>query len=232
MEDRVHPQTSVGGRPGWITTEDFGLGMITNWGAHHVDLMLWALGLELSGPKTVEARAEFMRDDVWTVHYTYHVEMAMPNGAQVILDDKFENGLLFEGTEGSIFCSRGSERVTASDGNAGDAPAKGPLRPSKKSILDPLPASAIRWMPSDNHYLNWLEAIKANRDPIAPIDQSARSLEACAAAWIGMKLGRKLTWDVQAERFVGDDAANAFLGRKSRKSEYDIALIMRKAGLA
>ena len=137
----------------------------------------------------------------------------MPNGTQVILDNKFENGLLFEGTEGSIFCSRGSEKVTASDGNAGDAPTKGPLRPSKKSLLDPLPSSAVRWMKSDNHYLNWLEAIKANRDPIAPIDQSSRSLETCAAAWIGMKLGGKLTWDARTERFVGNDAANALLSR-------------------
>ena len=237
IEDRVHAQKAYDarngyGRPGWITTEDFGLGMITNWGAHHVDLMLWALGLELSGPQTIEAKAEFMKNDVWTVHTTYRVEMAMPNGTQVILDDKFENGLLFEGTEGSIFCSRGSERVTASDGNAGDAPTKGPLRPSKKSILDPLPSSAVRWMPSDNHYRNWLEAIKANRDPIAPIEHSARALETCATAWIGMKLGRKLTWDAKAERFVGDEAANALLSRKARKAEYDIALIMKKAGLA
>jgi myo-inositol 2-dehydrogenase/D-chiro-inositol 1-dehydrogenase len=231
MEDRVHPQHNLG-RPGWITTEDFGLGMITNWGAHHVDIMLWSLGLELSGPKTVEAKADFMKNDVWTVHYNYHVEMAMPNGTQVILDNKFENGLLFEGTEGTIFCSRGSEKVTASDGNSGEAPTKGPLRPSKKSILDPLPDSAVRWMKSDNHYLNWLEAIKAKRDPIAPIDQSSRSLETCAAAWIGMKLGGKLTWDAKAERFVGNDAANALLSRKARKAEYDINLIMKKGGLA
>lgn len=231
MEERCHPQTGYG-RPGWITTEDFGLGMITNWGAHHIDLMLWALGLELSGPKTIEAKAEFMKNDVWTVHTSYRAELAMPNGTQVILDNNFENGLLFEGSEGSIFCSRGSEKVTASDGNAGEAPTKGPLRPSKKNLLDPLPASAVRWMPSDNHYLNWLESIKANRDPIAPIDHSARALETCSATWIGMKLGRKLTWDAKAERFVGDDAANALLSRKPRKAEYDINLILKKAGLA
>jgi hypothetical protein len=87
-------------------------------------------------------------------------------------------------------------------------------------------------MKSDNHYLNWLEAINARRDPIAPIEQSTRALEACAASWIGMKLGRKLTWDAKAERFVGDDEANAFLSRKARKPEYDITLIMRKGGLA
>jgi len=229
MEGRVHPQAGYG-RPGWITTEDFGLGMITNWGAHHVDLMLWALGLEQSGPRTVEARAEFMQHDQWTVHTTYHVELAMPNGTQVLLDNKFENGLLFEGEEGTIFCSRGSERVTASDPNA--AAAAAPLRASKPSLLEPLPSGAFRWMPSDNHYLNWLEAVRDQRDPIAPIEHSTRALETCAAAWIGMKLGRKLDWNPETERFVGDEAANAYLSRRARKPEYDIALLLAKAGLA
>jgi hypothetical protein len=80
--------------------------------------------------------------------------------------------------------------------------------------------------------LNWLESVAANRQPIAPIEQSARSLEACAAAWIGMKLKRKLTWDATTEMFVGDDQANAMRERKARKPEYDINVVMNKAGLA
>jgi len=228
-EDHVHPQHGIG-RPGWITTEKFGLGMITNWGAHHVDQMLWALGLEHSGPKTVEAQANFMTNDVWTVHTNYHVEMEMPNGTQVILSDKFENGLLFEGTEGSIFCSRGHERVTASDPNADTGPDRS-LRASKASLLSALPSDAVLWMPSKNHHLNWLESIKANREPIAPITQSSRALETCAASWIAMKLGRKLVWDPAGERFVGDEEANTYLSRKARSAEYDINVIMKNAGI-
>jgi predicted dehydrogenase len=234
MEGRVHPQNSFDGRPGWITTEDFGLGMITNWGAHHMDLAQWAMGMELSGPTTIDAKAEFMTNDVWTVHSTYHVEMSYADGAQVILDDKFENGLRFEGSEGWVFCSRGNVRVTASDGNAmvPEDVTRGPLRASDPKLLSALGSDAKRWVPSPNHYLNWLECIAANRDPIAPVDQAARSLQACAVAWIGMKLKRKLTWDPGKEAFVGDAEANALCSRKPRKSEYDIAAVMKKAGLA
>lgn len=230
MEGRVHPQDGFG-RPGWITTEDFGLGMITNWGAHHVDIAHWAMGQELGGPATIEARADFITNDVRTVHHHYHVEMLYPGGVEVILDDKFENGLMFEGSEGWVFCCRGSERVTASDPNAADG-AVVPLRASDPKILAPLGTGAQRWPASRSHYLNWLESIVANCQPIAPIDQSARSLEACAAAWIGMKLQRKLTWDVAHEAFVDDDAANALRSRKPRKAEYDINVVMQKAGLA
>jgi len=233
MERRVHPQDSFEGRPGWITTEDFGLGMITNWGAHHVDIAQWAMGQELGGPLTVDARAEFMKDDAWTVHTTYHVEMQYPNNVLVILDNQFETGLRFEGDEGWVFCTRSEEKITSSDPNS---PAGGevlpPLRASDPKILSPLTGNATRWAPSSYHHLNWLEGILANRQPIAPIDQSARSLEACAAAWASMKLKRKVTWDAASERFVGDDAANALRGRQARKPEYDFEVALKKAGLA
>lgn len=232
MELRCHPQDNIEGRPGWITTEDFGLGMITNWGAHHMDIAHWAMGMELSGPLTVEAKADFMKDDVWTVHTSYHVEMMYPGNIKVIMDNSFTNGIQFDGTDGTVFCARGSERVTASDPvNAGDN-KKSPLWASNDKILYPRvgPEGKI-WMPSIDHYRNWLESINSRKDPIAPVDQSSRSLEACAIAWIGMKLNRKLSWDANKEKFIGDKEANAMLARKARKAEYDIALLMKKAGL-
>jgi len=233
MERRVHPQNALEGRPGWITTEDFGLGMITNWGAHHIDIAHWAMGQELGGPLSVDARAQFMQNDVWTVHGTYHVEMQYPHDVQVILDNSFQNGIRFEGAEGWVFCARSEEKVTASDPTtpAGREALK-PLRASDPKILTPLGSNAVRWMPSKTHHGNWLQSIVANRQPIAPIQQSAKSLQACAAAWVSMKLARKVTWDVATEMFVGDDDANALRGRKSRKPEYDIELVMKKAGLA
>ena len=233
MEHRVHPQNSLDGRPGWITTEDFGLGMITNWGAHHVDIAQWAMGQELGGPLTVDARAHFMTHDAWTVHTTYHVELAYPNHVRVILDNQFPTGLRFEGDEGWIFCTRSEEAVTASDPNAPlDRAALLPLRASDPKLISPLGANALRWMPSRTHHGNWLESIRDHRPPIAPIQQSARSLEACAAAWISMKLKRKLTWDAAAEMFPGDAQANALRGRPARKPEYDYAVALQRAGIA
>jgi myo-inositol 2-dehydrogenase / D-chiro-inositol 1-dehydrogenase len=232
MEDRVHPQEGYG-RPGWITTEDFGLGMITNWGAHHMDIAHWGMGMELSGPTSIEARADFMTGDVWTVHETYHVEMTYPNGVLLIMDNSFPNGVRFEGTEGWVFCARGSAQVTTSDpGATGQKDGRKSLDASDLRLLSaPYGPNAKRWMASENSYRNWLEAIARRQDPIAPVDQAARSLEACAAAWIGMKLRRKLTWDPTLEQFVGDAEANAMCARKPRSAKYDLARIMKSAGL-
>lgn len=232
MEGRVHPQDSFGGRPGWITTEDFGLGMITNWGAHHLDIAHLAMGQELGGPSVIEAKASFMKDDVWTVHDSYHIEMLYPNDVQVVLDNKFENGLKFEGDEGWIFCTRGNVKVTASDGNGpSTGNEKSALRASDPKLISALGPNAKRLPISRNQYRNWLESIVANKEPIAPVDQAARSVQACCAGWIGMKLGRKVVWDVKTESFGTDAEANALRGRKPRKAEYDIAALLKSGGV-
>jgi len=233
MEDRVHPQDGLG-RPGWITTEDFGLGMITNWGAHHIDIAHWGIGMELSGPTSIEASAQFMTGDVWTVHHTYHVEMTYPNGVLVVMDNTYPNGIRFEGADGWVFCARGSAQVTSSDPGAAaqKSQQRKPLEASDEAILRaPYGPGAVRWPASDDHYLNWLEGVARRQDPIAPVDQAARSLEACAAAWIGMKLKRKLMWDPKQERFTGDAEANALCARKPRSAAFDIAQVMKRAGL-
>lgn len=232
MEGRVHPQKGLG-RPGWITTEDFGLGMITNWGAHHIDIAQWAMAQELGGPSLITAKTTFMKDDLWTVHEKYRIEMSYPDDVTVILDDTFENGLRFEGSEGWVFCQRGAERVTASDPNLADTPpGKGPLRSSSAKILSPLGPDAVVWRKSSDHYRDWIDSILAGTEPIAPITQSSRTQEACSAAWIAMKLGRPVRWSAATESFGDDAAANALCDRKARKPEYDLHAVMKKAGIA
>ncbi|MDD4646142.1 MAG: Gfo/Idh/MocA family oxidoreductase, partial [Bacteroidales bacterium] len=47
-EKRVHPQADYS-RPGWLRCEQFGAGMITGWGAHHLDIAHWGMGTEYTG---------------------------------------------------------------------------------------------------------------------------------------------------------------------------------------
>jgi len=83
-------------------------------------------------------------------------------------------------------------------------------------------------MPSNSHFGNWLDSIIGNRQPIAPIQQSVRSLEACCAAWISMKLRSKVSWDASKETFIDNTAANALCSRKARNPKYDWEVQMKK----
>ncbi|MBD0294138.1 MAG: gfo/Idh/MocA family oxidoreductase, partial [Flavisolibacter sp.] len=67
------------------------------------------------------------------------------------------------------------------------------------------------------HHGNWLEAIRDNKNPIAPVEEAHRSCSACLLHHIAMKLNRKLYWDPKTEKFKNDDDANKMLSRPQRE---------------
>ncbi len=220
-DNRVHSQHSdpkrrYGDRPGWLRIESYCLGMITGWGSHHVDIAHWGMGTELGGPIAVEARAEFPKSGLWNVHGPYHIEMRYANGVTLIIDNTFPNGVRFEGADGWLFVTRDAGRVTASDPATGSTRA---LVASKPDIIKtPLGANDLRLHASENndHHRDWINSMVSRQPAVTTPEEAHRSTSACIIGWIGMKLGRKLTWDPQRELFVGDDAANTMLQRTER----------------
>jgi predicted dehydrogenase len=213
-EERVHPQKSLTDRPGWLRIESYCLGMITGWGSHHVDIAHWGMDTEHTGPIEAEAKAEFPKTGLWNVHGPYHIEMKYANGVTMIIDDKFTNGVRFEGDKGWIFVSRGGAKTTASDPASAFGKA---LEASDPAILNaPLGANDLRLYVSDDHHLNWLESIKSRKPAVTTPEIAHRSTSACIIGWVAMKLGRKLRWDPKKEVFIDDKEANSFLSRTQR----------------
>src|SRR5215218_360125 len=97
--DRVHPQSGYG-RPGWLRCEQFGAGMITGWGAHHIDSAHWGMDTEHTGPVEIWGTAEFPKKGLWDVHGPFKTEALYANGVKMIVSGEFPNGVKFEGTEG------------------------------------------------------------------------------------------------------------------------------------
>jgi predicted dehydrogenase len=222
-KDRVHAQgpdlkTRYGERPGWLRIEDYCLGMITGWGSHHVDIAHWGMDTELTGPLSIEGKAEFPKTGLWNVHGPYHIEMKYANGATVIIDHKLPNGVRFEGSDGWIFVTRGAERVTASDPIPKGAAAKA-LQASKPEILStPLGEKEIRLheSPKGDHHLDWITSIQTRKPAVTSAEVAHRSTSACILGWVSMKLGRKLTWNPEREAFDGDETANSMRSRPQR----------------
>ena len=225
-EARVHPQKDFG-RPGWLRCEQFGAGMITGWGSHHVDIAHWGMGTELTGPVEIEAQAEFPTGGLWNVHGTFHAQAKYANGVTMLLSDKYPNGVLFEGENGWIFVSRGSVKTTASDPITSGKPLKA-LDASDPKILDSVIGDGdVHLYKSIDHHGDWLDAIQSRKETVAPVEVAHRSCSACLLVHAAMKLGRKLTWDPQAERFVNDAAADALLARHQR-APYGTELALKK----
>jgi len=214
-EKRVHPQNDYS-RPGWLRCEQFGAGMITGWGVHHLDIAHWAMDLEYSGPVEVEAQAEFPKKGLWDVHGKYRITAKYPNGVVMTVCDEFPNGVRFEGSSGWIFVTRGNYAVTASDPVAQTANAKALDASDPKILASKIGPDEVHLYESEEQHGNWLDCIRTRRQPIAPAEVGHRTCSACLVGHIAMKIPRKLYWDPAQERFKGDDAANALLSRPMR----------------
>jgi predicted dehydrogenase len=213
--DRVHPQQGYD-RPGWLRCEQFGAGMITGWGAHHFDIAHWAMDTEYSGPIEISGKAEFASNGLWDVHGLYETEMLYDNGVIVrgTTDSASKpNGLLFTGTKGWIFVSRGNYAAAANEPISTKSAA---LQASDPKILSPLSDEDVRLYVSTDHHGNWLESIRTGKKNITPAEVAHRSCSACLLQHIAMKLNRRLYWDPVLEKFKNDDEANSMIARPHR----------------
>jgi predicted dehydrogenase len=214
-EMRVHPQDGFS-RPGWLRCEQFGAGMITGWGAHHVDTAHWGMNTEYTGPVEVWGTAEFPTHGLWDVHGKFLTHAVYANRVTMDISGDFPNGIKFYGSEGWIFVTR-DEMVTPTDPGGKSAAPPQPLVASNPKILDSVigPGEVHLYESADQHG-NWLDCIKSRKAPIAPAEIGHRACSTCLIHHIAMKTKRKLSWDPVKEHFKNDDDANCMLSRPQR----------------
>jgi predicted dehydrogenase len=212
--DRVMPQTGFD-RPGWLRMEQFGAGMITGWGAHHVDTAHWGMNTELTGPIETWGTAKFPTSGLWDVHGKFLTHAIYANGITMDISGDFPNGIKWYGTKGWIFVTR--DEMTTPTATAGQTTKIEPLMASDPKILDSvIGPNEIHLYQSDDQHGNWLDCIKSRKAPTAPAEIGHRACSTCLLHHIAMKTKRHLYWDPVKERFNNDDAANAMLSRPQR----------------
>lgn len=217
-EDRVHSQTDITSRPGWLRCEQFGAGMITGWGAHHIDIGHWGMGTEYSGPIEISGRAEFPKEGLWTVHGIFRTEALYENGVNMIVTNELPNGVKFMGSEGWIWVTRGKYSVTGSDpgGAEDDEDIKSFDASDPRLLKSQIGPDEIHLYDSPDQHGNWLDCIRTRQQPVAPAEVAHRSCSACLLHHAAMKVDRKLYWDPKKEKFKNDDEANMLLSRGHR----------------
>lgn len=212
--DRVMPQKGFD-RPGWLRMEQFGAGMITGWGAHHVDTAHWGMNTEYTGPVEIWGTAEFPKSGLWNVHGKFLTHARYANGMTMDISGDFPNGIKWYGTKGWIFVTR--DEMTTPTAGAGAVAKIEPLMASDPKILDSvIGPDEIHLYTANEQHANWLDCIKTRKQPTAPVEIGHRACSTCLLHHIAMKTGRHLHWDPERERFKGDDEANAMLSRPQR----------------
>jgi predicted dehydrogenase len=212
--DRVMPQRGFD-RPGWLRMEQFGAGMITGWGAHHVDTAHWGMNTEYTGPVEIWGSAEFPKSGLWDVHGKFLTHARYANGTTMAISGDFPNGIKWYGTKGWIFVTR--DEMTTPTAGSGKTEKIEPLMASDPKILTSvIGPDEIHLETSAEHHANWLDCVRSRKQPLAPIEIGHRACSTCLLHHIAMKTGRALHWDPERERFRGDEEANGMLSRPQR----------------
>jgi predicted dehydrogenase len=190
----------------WMGWWDYSGGEMTNWGAHGIDQIQMALGMDATGP------VEF-----WPIPDgpPNAVAFRYANGVTVRLEmppGDLNAGGIFVGEKGRIEIVRNGFRTD---------PAK---------LVKNLPPeeevqkwNRAQWQ-ATYHMGEWLECMRSRKMPSADVEIGHRSISICHLVNITRQLNRKLKWDPESERIPGDSEANAFLSRPRRKG-YELPAI-------
>ncbi|MFM9116289.1 MAG: Gfo/Idh/MocA family protein [Planctomycetota bacterium] len=181
---------------------DYSGGQMTNFGAHHIDIAHWGMGCDDSGPLAIEGTAEFHPMKWHEVSEKCRVTYRYPQDVTMIVGQKqpdIPDGATFIGSRGKIHVTRGKL-----------------VSEPAEIATEELGTDAVHLYESKNHHQNFLECIRSRKLPICDVEIGHRSATACHLGNIAIRTGKALKWDAAAEKFIGDDAANALLARPYR----------------
>ncbi len=180
----------------WRNNLDYSGGLVTDWGAHHLDIVQWALGMDDSGPVLFENLKSTMpsRDKTFNIADHYSFEAVYADGTRMFVSDSYPNGIKFYGENGkTIFVTRGKLETNPAE--------------LMRAKLGP---DEIHLYKSSGHEKNFIDCIYSGQETITPCEVGHRSITIAHIANIGFRLGRDtLRWDPRRERFEKDTEANA-----------------------
>ena len=181
---------------------DYSGGQMTNFGAHHIDIALWGLGLDDSGPVSTEGTATFHPEKWYEVTQSCRVTHTFANGVVLVVgqgEKDCPGGVTFVGTNGSIFVDRSKIKSN-------------PEELVKQSFKE----SDDKLYVSTNHYQNFVDCLKTRKLPVCDVEIGHRSATVCHLGNIALRLGRRIQWNPSTEQIVGDDEAAKWVSRPYR----------------
>ncbi len=197
--------------PAWRKYREYGGGMVTDWGAHHLDITQWGLGADESGPVEILPPGDWQTAEAGgKLRYAGGVEVTHIK----------ENGVTFFGSDGEVFVNRGKIRVVVK----GAEKAKSIAKEDKPALAEQLAAlekefltdAKVKLYASTDHKADFLDAIKKRSQPICDVEIGARSVTACHLLNFAYYHGQKFKWDPAKNTFASKTGDAKWLARDYR----------------
>jgi predicted dehydrogenase len=193
-------------------------GKFTDWGAHHVDIAMWALNRNSAGDGPVEVDGtncqhpvdykdgHALVNDAYNSSHVFSVLHKFADGVVMDVTSHGDNGITFEGTKGKIFVNRG--KITGV-----------PIEESwdKDLYSDEDVVALYKGKPYEGHKNNFYRCVREGGLTVSDPFSHLQAMAVCHLSTLAARLGRKIQWDPKTEQVVGDKQANSFTGRERRK---------------
>ncbi|MDX2151077.1 MAG: Gfo/Idh/MocA family oxidoreductase [Bryobacteraceae bacterium] len=214
-------------------------GMMTDWGAHHVDIVHWAMNVDapnsvaaFGGKYVLEDNRE-TPDTLVTVFeypgFTFQYRNTLGSGVR---QEGRAYGMAFRGTKGTLILDRSSYEIRPEMRGPDFAPDRDRAKDTYNEIRQQFPApgpaaapmtaaitaSGFRTDPlaQEAHVQNWLNSLRSRKLPNADVEIGHRVCTACHLGVIAYRTGRRIVWDGEAERIVGDADAQKYTSKQYR----------------
>ena len=198
IKQRVHKN--------WRWNYNTGGGQLLDWVGHHVDIAHWGLGFDHSGPSEIEGHGEFpAANALWNTCTKYRIELKYPEDITMTIAGghaDIKSGTKWIGTDGWVWIDRGGFDCS------------NPAWKTGKHLAEEL--RKVKLYESSNHYRNFLDCVKSRRPTITPVETAHHSAIPGHLGLISLLTGRKIRWDVAAEKIINDAEASKLLTRKYR----------------
>jgi predicted dehydrogenase len=204
----------------WRHNFKFSGGMITDFGAHHIDIAQWGMGTTTTGPTLMKnIKGELDLKSFYNTATKFHFECVYPSGVEMVVGDRDEAlmpqvvgnpgaGLKFDHT-GILFLGEGDKWVWCN---------REKIAVSSRDMLAPLGADAVKLYESKDHTKNFIDCVYDGKAPVAPVEEAHRTITIAHLANIALRTGSdKLEWDPKTEKISGNEAASALLSKEWRK---------------
>ena len=197
--------------PQWRAYREYGGGGVTDWGAHHLDIAHWGLGMDASGPIEIVPPSDWRTAEAG-------VKLRYAGGIEI--EHIKENGVTFFGADGEIYVNRGKFKMTlkgVEKANAVEKDAKPKLTDQldaveKEFLTDP----KVKLYASTDHKADFLASIASRQPPICDVEVGARTVTACHLTSFAYWHGKKMQWDPAQNIFAGGTGDAKWLTRDYR----------------
>jgi predicted dehydrogenase len=180
-------------------TREFGGGMITDWGAHHIDIAQWGIGMDENGPVEVKA------PENWDDPKARGAQLIYANG--VVLTHVSGKGVEFKGTKGTVSVNRGKFEVVLEDGKTYKFWDKEKDKTSLQreytlAERDLLADAKVKLYNSKDQIQDFLACVKSRQKPVCDVGIGASSAISCHLMNFAYWYGASFKWDPIKHQFA------------------------------